>query len=79
MKNGSCPKCGSNDLLGPRPLRGAGEGLMITSCNQCRFSELYTPDAVEKSAHDMKVAMVWLFAVILPIAVTIWMVWFPPW
>ena len=60
MRDGKCPKCGSSDVKGDRPFRHQGEGLMITSCNQCRFAELYTLDAQEKVVHRRTVLYVYL-------------------
>ena len=76
MKSGNCPKCGSDDLSEGRPLRHQGEGLMISSCNQCRFAELYTLDAQEKVAHRRTILLIYVgvFALIgIILAVTVFM------
>jgi predicted nucleic-acid-binding Zn-ribbon protein len=50
MKNGKCTKCGSIGLTPEKKARIQGtEGLMMISCTQCRFVELYVPDVNEKS------------------------------
>ena len=50
MKNGKCTKCGSISLTSEKRARLQGtEGLMMISCTQCRFVELYVPDSDEKS------------------------------
>tara|TARA_X000000368_G_scaffold371276_1_gene320956 strand:+ start:109 stop:354 length:246 start_codon:yes stop_codon:yes gene_type:complete len=50
MKSGKCPKCGSISLTTERKARFQGtEGLMMISCTQCRYVELYVPDVQEKS------------------------------
>ncbi len=50
MKNGKCTKCGSISLTSENGARLQGtEGLMMISCTQCRFVELYVPDSDVKS------------------------------
>ena len=76
MKSGTCPKCGGNNLGVPRHFRAQGIGakrriwpytdMNIISCNECRYSELYEMDAEESAPIKRNVAMIWLFAVILP-------------
>ena len=71
MKNGTCTKCGSTNLEVPRHFRAQGIGsktdLNIISCNECGYSELYAMDAEENAPIKKKIAMLWLFAVIIPI------------
>lgn len=70
MVSDACPKCGSTDMKAPRHFRAQGIGaktdLNIISCNECRYSELYELDAEESAPIKRKVAMIWLFLVILP-------------
>ena len=71
MKGGACSKCGSTDLKDPRHFRAQGIGskadLNIISCNNCRYTELYEMDAKESAPVKKKIAMVWLFFVIIPV------------
>ena len=77
MKNGKCTKCGSIGLTEEKKARIQGtEGLMMISCTQCRFVELYVPDVKERSKQKRNLWLIhltiWgsvLLMVILPMII----------
>ena len=85
MAIGNCSKCGSSDVKAPRHIRTRGvtsattADLNIITCNKCRFTEFYELTEEELVPIMKKVAMVWIFAVIIPIAigiaVPVWLIW----
>ena len=86
MESGTCTKCGSSDLKEPRHIRTRGvtssttADLNMITCNQCRFTEFYELTEEELGPIKKKVAMILIFAMILPILigmlVPIWLIWF---
>ena len=82
---GKCLKCGSSDFKAPRHVRTRGvtssktADLNLITCKKCNFTEFYELTEDELAPINKKVAMIFIFAAVIPtligIAVPIWLIW----